>query len=1081
MSPLRVLSVLFLAPAAWAGPPVDLYGDPLPPGAVQRFGTVRHRVVGESFRFSADGRSIKVIGWGRYVSVLDARTGLVTAAHALPVEDARSGHLLPDGVRVVIVRQPRWEDSQCVWELWDVDRRTLVRRLGAADFTVAAGVTPTICPAGRTATFSRFDYSAADRTQSVVLTGIDLDTGTATGVFRLKPPPQMYPMGLAPAFTPDGRHLAFGICVNNACELRCWDVGARKEVWAKSLNLADPRAQFAALPDGRFLLYEQFEARAFDARTGDARPVDLPAVVRTSLTTTYSRNGGFPPGGVVAFVGRGAPNLPDIRTRLHVWEWEKDRSRAGADGWDLGRWGRPVAPPGRKSILLASDPYQYATGKLRLIDLTTGRPVWADTADAGHVQTVDYLTFSADGRRLASTGDDGTVRAWDVATGRQLGTWPGARAASYQEQTSNAGRMGWVTSAGMAWAADGRLVFPAAGAEPPRLRLIDVDTGRSRVSPLFPGDNVSSCGPPLLGPGGDTVALTGGAFSGGPASVPTHTLARYSLAEDRWTVVGPVIPTPVLRGAVGRAGTFWARGAKYRTADGHPAVTLAGAAPGPFALTLDDRLIAGTSGPDFDWSAGPFAPVAQPPVRADRPEPRRLGRRVRRGVSTFPWGPAGDPRPRGGRTWPTCTGVPRHLAAPDRPVAGDERPPGVRLWDVLTKQVVHRFEVPLRPSLHVEFGSPATALAFTPDGSKLATGLPDGTILLWNVPLPRPPAVPSGDVARLGTELLGPDPAAGWRAAWRLGDDPAAAVRVARKHVAPAEPFPADELRRLLTDVESPRFAVRERATARLEANADVVGSAVAEALKATKSEETRVRLTKVMAAVPGSDRQMPVWAGVLGRAVSSSNTPAETRPDGCWSVGQGALDAFLTRSRGGVGAVGGEAAGSPHTTPANDVSPTQMKDAEGHGAGESNVERHPSAFVDRSASTEPRAEGILDQAKPGRFPSVPDDASRPAVLIREVLARDSSRSYEFSGLVHHGPDFAYLIVLVSCRKGDDTAYVLGVLDCEVVLFRSILLCTSILFRPLPAVTHRRQLHDGPCDRIGDHDRHPFDLESVRV
>jgi WD40 repeat protein len=900
MSPLRVLCTLLLAPAAWAGPPADLYGDPLPPGAVQRFGTVRHRVVGESFRFSADSRSIKVIGWGRYVSVLDARTGLVTAAHALPIDDARSGHLLPDGVRAIIVRQPRWEDGQGVWELWDVDRRVLVRRLGAADFTVPAGLTPNICPAGRTAVFIHYDYNTADRSQSIVLTGIDLDTGTTAELFRLKPPPQMYPLVLGPVFTPDGRHLVCGMCVNNTCELRCWDAGAKKEAWTKTVTGTDPQPSLASLPDGRFLLFDQSEGRAFEARTGDARPVRLPEVVRASFRFTFNRNGFFLPGGVVAFVRQTGTNQKDVQFRLQVWEWEKDRSRAGADGWDLGRFARPVAvAPDGKSILLSSDPYQYATGDIRLIDLTTGRPVWADTREAGHTRAVDYLTFSADGRRLASTGDDGDVRAWDVATGRPLGTWPGARAAQYMEQTSNNGRMSWITSAGMAWAADGgRLVFPTAGPEPPRLRLIDVDTGRSRVSPPFPGTNLAYCGPPVLGPDADTVSLTcGGGGQIGPASVPTHTLARYSVADDRWTVVGPIIPTPVLRGAVGRAGTFWARGAKYRAADGQPAVTLAGAAPGPFAPTPDDRLVAGTSGPDFDWQVGPFA---QPPSRD--PIVRTLvvwDAGSGEVVSTFPWGPAGDPAaPRRADLTDLHWGWPRHLALhPTGRWLATSDVLGVRLWDVMTKQVVHRFEVPLRPSLHVEFGSPATALAFTPGGSKLATGHPDGTILLWDVPLSRPAAVPPADADRLWAELMGDDPAAGWRAAWRLANDPAAAVRLARAGLVAARAVPADDLRKLLTDVEAPRYAVRERATQRLETLADLVRPAVADALKATTSEETRVRLTRVLAAAPGLDRPLSARAAAQGRAVAvveRAGGDEARRLLEEWA--KGAPDAWLTR-----------------------------------------------------------------------------------------------------------------------------------------------------------------------------------------
>src|SRR4051794_408051 len=82
-------------PATAGEPPrdTDLYGGPLPPGAVQRLGTVRHRVLGETFRFTPDGKSIVAIAWGRYGSVIDVRSGAVTDRWTLPVVDARSAVL----------------------------------------------------------------------------------------------------------------------------------------------------------------------------------------------------------------------------------------------------------------------------------------------------------------------------------------------------------------------------------------------------------------------------------------------------------------------------------------------------------------------------------------------------------------------------------------------------------------------------------------------------------------------------------------------------------------------------------------------------------------------------------------------------------------------------------------------------------------------------------------------------------------------------------------------------------------------------------------------------------------------------
>ena len=36
----------------------------------------------------------------------------------------------------------------------------------------------------------------------------------------------------------------------------------------------------------------------------------------------------------------------------------------------------------------------------------------------GHDGDINDVAFSADGSRLASTGDDGTLKVWDASTGR---------------------------------------------------------------------------------------------------------------------------------------------------------------------------------------------------------------------------------------------------------------------------------------------------------------------------------------------------------------------------------------------------------------------------------------------------------------------------------------------------------------------------------------------------------------------------------------------------------------------------------------------------------------------------------------
>ncbi|WP_152052924.1 WD40 domain-containing protein [Tautonia marina] len=117
-----------------------------------------------------------------------------------------------------------------------------------------------------------------------------------------------------------------------------------------------------------------------------------------------------------------------------------------------------------KSLTFAPDGRRLATsgydGTVRLRDTATGRDL---AVLRGHERLVSSLAFAPDGRRLATSGNDGTVRLWDAETGEEL--------------TVLLGHEGIVNS--LAFAADGRRL--ATSGYDGTVRLWNAETGREQA------------------------------------------------------------------------------------------------------------------------------------------------------------------------------------------------------------------------------------------------------------------------------------------------------------------------------------------------------------------------------------------------------------------------------------------------------------------------------------------------------------------------------------------------------------------------------------------------------------------------
>jgi WD40 repeat protein len=260
------------------------------------------------------------------------------------------------------------------------------------------------------------------------------------------------------AFSPDGRVLVTGA---DDATVRVWDVATRRPLQVL-INDTDSKAQangvgrVAAIRDLAFAPGGRVVATA--SESGDVQLWDLGR--RHGLSRALAGHSGWIRG--VAFTSGGVPVSGGIDRTLRFGRTPPVPTGAEVLAVAATQDGRIVAVAGNGGLLALYDARTHAAlGRLR-----------------GHTSAVTTAAFDAAGRTLASGGDDGTVRLWDVhrrtATGAPITVEDGVVHA-------------------VALSPDGAVLAIAAGAGP--IHLWDVEHRR----PI---------GPPLEGPVDFTGALT---------------------------------------------------------------------------------------------------------------------------------------------------------------------------------------------------------------------------------------------------------------------------------------------------------------------------------------------------------------------------------------------------------------------------------------------------------------------------------------------------------------------------------------------------------------------------------------------